>query len=183
MGKIQAPEHTCPDPTNLDYLTKNLKKMVEVISVLEEQSRQESQKYPDIPSLLTTKWTEELHRLVILALEQRWSGIDVSASLGTVIYKSVSDHFNEAIETWNLDDNDIRNFAKGLEEGNLLQFSAKLLGGLPTQVQCLVTTLKIGQTVKHGSHHISCATLRVWPGRPPVFLAATESIPLERVAV
>ncbi|MBW2063264.1 MAG: hypothetical protein JRI95_17105 [Deltaproteobacteria bacterium] len=168
-------------PIIFDNLIQNLHKMSEVIDNIAKQARQETDTHPNIPPDLIQIWSAELHDLVIEALNRRWSGVDVTDRLARIIRQGVSQHFSDALYNWGLEDDLLEEAARALQEGNLLRFSGRMEGGLRVQVQTLVTSLKIGETLLVGAQPVACATLQVWPGRPPLFLAATEAVPIDHL--
>ncbi|MBU4447252.1 MAG: hypothetical protein KKD99_01605, partial [Proteobacteria bacterium] len=170
-----------PDKENLDYLRTNLKRMLEIIEVIEEQAKGGGPRHPDIPTDLINSWSSALRDKLLAALENRWQEIDILPRLSMVIERSVAKFFFEALHAWRLDGELLREMAKAIEHGDLLRFSAKLIGDQQVQAEALVTSLMIGDHIKYGGHYIRSAFLKVWPGRSPLFLAVGQPVPLEHI--
>jgi len=175
-----APIHG-PDSLQIEALSKNLTKMAEVLEELTRLAQTYARSPAALPPELVNNWSVELHDLIIQRLEKRWSELDVLSRLAWKIEQDLNRHFIAALHGWNIHNKRAQEVADSLAAGNLLRFSASLRGGLPVQVQALVTSLNLGPTIRHGAQNVTCATVRLWSGRPPLLLAASEPVPVEHL--
>jgi hypothetical protein len=172
-----------PSPLQREYLVKYFARLAEVIGDMADRARAGSGAPHTLPPAFVQVWSDELSQLVFQRLNNPYGNLEVHPSLAEKIARDVAAHFQEALNNWQVDNASFQELKRGLEEGNLLRFSARLRGGLPVAVQALVTSLKLGGSIHHGAQHVACVTLRFWPGRPPRFIAASEPVSVENLAL
>lgn len=169
-----------PDPLQIEALSKNLTKMAEVLQELTQQARTYEGSPAALPPEHANEWSIALHDLVMQRLK-RCSKLDVVSGLAWKIEPDLHRHFIAALHEWEISNTRVREVTAALAAGNLLRFSARLQGGLPVQVQALITSLNLGETIRHGAQQVTCATVRLVPGRPPLLIAASEPVPVEHI--
>ncbi len=172
-----------PDSLQQEAVFKNLTRMTEVLQEMAELSRANEQLPANLPPELFRAWSANLQKLLIRRLERRWSDYDLVNRLAWHIEQDLARHFGAALFNWEVPNENVREVAGALQEGNLLRFSAPLRGGLPTRAQALVTSLNLGDSIRHGAQQVACTSLRLYPGRPPLLLAASEPVPVEHISL
>lgn len=170
-----------PDPLQAEALRKNLDKMAELLRDLADRARLQPRSAARLPKELCQGWTDNLRTLIQQRLQRRWGELNVLERLAWQIEPDLAQHIVAVLHDWEIPDRQLQEVAAGLAAGNLLRFSAPLRGALPVQVQAIVTSLNLGPHIRHGSQHVPCATVRLWPGRPPLLLAASEPVPVEHL--
>ena len=181
FGRSTPPVAHSPDPLQAEALWKNLERMAEVLRDLADQAHLHPEFAAGLPAELCQDWTVKLRNLILQRLEQRWGDLDVLARLAWQIELDLGHNFLAALRDWEIPNRQIREFAAGLAAGNLLRFSAALQGALTVQAKALITSLHLGPNIQHGTQQVPCATLRLWPGRPSLLLAASEPVPVEHL--
>lgn len=170
-----------PKTEQIEYVINILERLKEIIKELTDIAQKDFPIYPEIPLIITNDWCGELDELLKHTLRNYWNDVEILQILSIHLEKTVTEHFNTALHDWGLDEPFIHEVARGLAKGNLLRFSARLKAEKPAQSNALVTSLRIGDNLKYGSQMIPCAILRVWPAQPPLLLAVSTPIPLDRL--
>jgi hypothetical protein len=181
LGQSKPSVSPGPDPLQAEALGRNLDRMVELLRDLADRARPQPRSAARLPEELCQGWTDNLRTLILQRLQRRWGELDVMERLAWQIEQDLAQQIVAVLQDWEIPDAQLQEVAAGLAAGNLLSFSAPLHGARPVQVQALITSLTLEQTIRHEGQNVPCATVRLWPGRPPLLLAASEPVPVEHL--
>lgn len=175
LGRGETEGSHQPDLIPKDHLIGQFAQFSGFLRELAAQTRKDKG-HGTIPPERVQEWSEEFLKLIHRGLQSRWAAAEVKERLAKKIGRDTLTAFLEALSRWELKAERVLEMAKALEEGDLLRFSAPLRGGLPILPQAVVTSFNLGKNIPHGTENVSCATLRFYPGRPPVLLAASQPV-------
>lgn len=169
-----------PDQVQREYLIGRLRQLSHNIQEAARHAR-EGQEGLELPSEFKSIWSDELKSLVMKGIKRQWQAQELTHRLAMKITRDIQQNFSQAISNWGLQIKQVQEVARALEVGNLLRFNALLQGGLPVIPQAVVTSFNLGPSLRHDARNVPCATLKVYPGRPPYLVAASEPVPIEHI--
>ncbi len=182
FGRNQPADRDLPDRVQRDYLVKRFTRTIEVIKEVTSEVQAEPNTV-SLPDDFIKDWADEINVFVRRGLQEGWGRSELKNHLKIKMERYLQENFFHALLHWDLKDERVREVARALDEGNLLRFSAPLIGGLTVSPQAVVTSLNLGEQIPYQTHKVPCATLSFYPGWRPLLVGASEAVPLEHISL